>query len=185
MREEVLLELDPDEQSIASIQRHPISVFYILVVAGTLFVMAIAALFFGLKYSTDIGLDNYKGLFTLIMTILVGLIFLFTWVAIYLDRKNQLIVTNENIIQVLQFGLFNKQVSQLNLAKIQDVSVDQNGPIATIFNFGVLEVETAGEAANFRFIYIPNPNVVAKTILEAHEDYTERVASSGGKSSNL
>ena len=183
MREEVLLELDPDEHVIRSVQRHPISVIYILLVSGVLFLMGTSALFFGIKHSEDIGLDAHKALFSLVMTVLIGFIFLFTWIAIYLDRKNQLIVTNENIIQVLQFGLFNKQVSQLNLAKIQDVSVDQNGIIATVLNVGVLEVETAGEAANFRFIHIPEPNVVAKVILEAHEDYTERVAGAGRASS--
>lgn len=171
MNKEVLMELDPDERTIRSVQRHPISVVFIFIVSGFLFVIGLLALFFGVKYSEDIGLGGYEAIFALIMLVLLGLIGLFTWAAVYLDRSNELIVTNENIIQVLRFGLFDKQVSQLNLAKIQDVSVDQNGILPNMFDYGVLEIETAGEVANFRFIHIPQPNIVAKVILEAHEDY--------------
>ena len=89
-------------------------------------------------------------------------------------RSNQLVVTNENIIQVLQFSLFNRQVSQLNLAKIQDVSVDQAGLIQLYFNFGTISIETAGEAYNFNFPFAEDPNKIAKIIIEAHEDYVRR-----------
>ncbi len=89
-------------------------------------------------------------------------------------KSNQLVVTNENIIQVLQFSLLNRQVSQLNLAKIQDVSVDQVGIIPLFFKYGTIEIETAGEASNFKFTYTENPNRIAKIIIEAHEDYVRR-----------
>ncbi len=182
--DEVLLELDPDERIIVSIKRHIISSVFIVIVGGFLFVLFLAALFLGIKYSSDIGLDGKEAIFVLAMTVILALTGLFTWVAIYLDRDNQLIITNENIIQSLRFAIFSKQVSQLNLAKIQDVSVDQHGILPNIFNFGVIEIETAGEVANFRFIQAPDPNVVAKLIIEAHEDYMEQ-GSSANRAAHL
>ena len=67
--------------------------------------------------------------------------------------------------------LFTRQVSQLNLAKVQDVSADQIGVFAHMFNYGTLEVETAGEAANFKFLYTPDAGRVSKLIIEAHQNY--------------
>lgn len=174
------MQLDKDEHLIVSVKRHKMSAIYIVVVATIIITMLLAALFFGVKYSADLGIADYKAIYTIALGFLLVLAMMFTWAALYLNRKNELIITNENIIQVLQFGLFNKQVSQLNMAKIQDVSVDQNGPIATFLNFGVLEIETAGEAANFRFSYTPDPNVIAKIIIEAHEDYVNRETGAGG-----
>jgi hypothetical protein len=175
MTKELLLELDPDERVIRQTKRHIISSVFIVIVAGFLFVVALAALFLGIRNSQSLGIQEYEGIFALSMMLLLLLIALFAWAAVYLDRKNELVVTNENIMQVLQFSLFNKQVSQLNLAKIQDVSVDQNGILAHAFNFGIIEIETAGEVANFRFIYVPDPNLMAKAIIEAHEDYIKNL----------
>jgi len=177
MAKELLMQLDPDERILRSTKRHIISTVFIVIVSSTLFLIVLSALYFGVKNSNSIGIGEYEGFFALAMLFLLGLVALFSFVAVYLDRKNELIVTNENIIQLLQFGLFNRQVSQLNLAKIQDVSVDQRGILAHVFNFGVVEVETAGEVANFRFIYAPNANLIAKIIIEAHEDYIKQVGS--------
>ena len=96
---------------------------------------------------------------------------LFTIIGTWVYKQYRLVVTNENIIQVLQFGLFNQQVSQLNLAKIQDVTVDQAGILPAFFGYGTLDIETAGEQSNFRFKYTTDPNTIAKIIIEAHEDF--------------
>lgn len=174
MPKEALLEIDPDENVIRRVKRHPISAYMIIFVGAILFVLTFGVIFFGNKYAVEIDLQDYKGIFNLAMMGVQGLTVVFTLLALYLDRQNELIITNENIIQSLQFSLFDKQVSQLNLAKIQDVSVDQNGILANMLDFGVVEIETAGEVSNFRFIHAPQPNVVAKIIIEAHEDYAQR-----------
>jgi len=87
--------------------------------------------------------------------------------------QNQWVVTTDSITQVAQRGLFNRQVSQLSMDNLEDVTVDQVGIIAKIFNFGTLRVETAGERAKFLFVYCPRPNRYAHEILEAHETFME------------
>ena len=47
------------------------------------------------------------------------------------------------------------------------------------FNFGCVKIETAGEQANFIFNFCPNPNGVAKIILDAKDDFLIATGQSG------
>lgn len=93
-------------------------------------------------------------------------------VATIIYRQSHIIITDKNITQVLQGGLFERKVSQLSMANVEDVTSDQKGFFASIFDFGVLKIETAGEQANFHFNYCPRPSYYAKIILEAREKFT-------------
>lgn len=107
--------------------------------------------------------------FMALIAILVGLIFMIIVARIY--NANKLIVTDENITQVTQRGLFNRKVSELSMANVEDVTAQQHGVFATMFNFGTLKIETAGEQNNFQFSYCPNPNAYAKAALDAKSLY--------------
>ncbi len=94
-----------------------------------------------------------------------ALIFIVLVTRIY--KYNQLIVSDKNVTQVLQIGLFSRKVSELSMANVEDVTAEQHGIFPTIFNYGTLKIETAGEQNNFIFIYCPNPNAYAKAILDS------------------
>lgn len=80
------------------------------------------------------------------------------------------IVTNERVIAIVQRGLFHRTVSQARLFQVQDVRTSVKGPIQTLFHYGDLHVETAGmEHGNLHFDNIPNPNEVARKIMELVE----------------
>ena len=80
------------------------------------------------------------------------------------------IVTNERIIAIVQKGLFHREVSQTRLYQIQDVRSVVKGPIQMLFSYGDLHVETAGLSHGaFHFDNIPNPNEVARRIMELAE----------------
>jgi uncharacterized membrane protein YdbT with pleckstrin-like domain len=70
---------------------------------------------------------------------------------------------------MLQYGLFSRKVSQLNMVNVEDVTAVQNGIFQTMFGFGSLNIETAGEQVNFHFTYCPRPGYYAKVILDARE----------------
>ena len=109
-----------------------------------------------------------------IATVFIGVIALAVvgvMLAAKIYRSNELVITNESIIQVLQHSLFDRKVSQLNLARVQDVTFDQNGFLPTVLGFGTIKIETAGEAQNYNFPLTPDPTKVAKWINEAHEEY--------------
>ena len=92
--------------------------------------------------------------------------FFILWVDYYLDVW---IVTNERIINIEQKGFFNRNISELKLTKIQDVTSEINGFIPTILNYGNICVQTAGEVERFTFLQIPNPNHVKNVIVQLQE----------------
>jgi uncharacterized membrane protein YdbT with pleckstrin-like domain len=99
------------------------------------------------------------------------LLVLFVATSVY--WQNQWVVTTDSITQITQNGLFGRQVAQLSMDNLEDVTVTQDGIIPHMFNFGTLKVETAGERAKFQFPYCPDPNMHARKILEVHEHFLE------------
>lgn len=83
------------------------------------------------------------------------------------------IVTDHRIVDSQQFGFFKRSVAELNLSKIQDITVAVTGPIATFFDYGNLEIQTAGAENRFLFEQIPHPKQVKDMIMQAHYDYME------------
>jgi hypothetical protein len=92
--------------------------------------------------------------------------FFILWIDYYLDVW---IVTDERIINIEQKGFFNRNISELKLTKIQDVTSEINGFIPTVLNYGNICVQTAGEVERFTFQQIPNPNHVKNVIVQLQE----------------
>lgn len=84
------------------------------------------------------------------------------------------IITNENIVQINQARFFSRQISELELDKIQDVSSSQKGIMQNFLNFGNIEVQTAGKLPNFSFTNVGNASENARKIMEMAEQYRGR-----------
>lgn len=78
---------------------------------------------------------------SLYLMVLLLVFFLF-WMDHHLDMW---IVTTERLIDVEQHGLFHREVSEVPLRKIQDVTIQINGLIETLLKFGTIRIQTAGE----------------------------------------
>ena len=164
-----ILAIDPDEEIIFEITRHPIGWMFILWTG----ILINALILFGIIFVALNGelLEEFQrpAIFLLLgMMLLAALI---TYIGVMIYRNNRLTVTSQNLVQQLQHSLVNRKISQLSLAKIQDVSVEQRGILATVFNYGKIDIETAGEEANFAFEFAVNPYENAKFIIEAHEQF--------------
>ena len=105
----------------------------------------------------------------------VAILVLFLFVATYVYRSNRLLVTDKNLIQINQRSLFIRSISRLSMSNVEDVSAHQRGILSTIFNYGTLLVQTAGERPNFEFKNCPTPNQYADQILEARQAFAEAV----------
>jgi membrane protein YdbS with pleckstrin-like domain len=169
-----LARLDLDEHVVTIVHRSFIGLVYIYLAALgavaaliALIVLAFPDLFSELSTNSNM-LLLAGGVFA------IALIFLILFVATYIYRQSVLLVTDKNLIQILQKGLFVRKVSRLSMSNVEDVSAEQNGFLPTIFNYGVLMVQTAGETENFIFPYCPNPNVFADRILDARQAYANR-----------
>lgn len=69
-------------------------------------------------------------------------------------RSHKYVVTNHRVIQI--FGIFNKNVTDSSLEKVNDVKMDQS-VFGRIFNFGDIEILTASELGINRFTFIGDP----------------------------
>lgn len=160
----------PDEHIVFFLRRHPITM--ISLIAGYLFLMgAPFAVILYVQTMQPLWLESQT---TVLLFVLGGsLFFLFAWLFLfqafmdfYLDIW---IVTNRRILNIEQTGLFSRTISELRLYRIQDVTSTINGFLHTMFNFGNVEIQSAGEKTRFCFEEIRDPNHVSKTILELAE----------------
>jgi uncharacterized membrane protein YdbT with pleckstrin-like domain len=163
---ETLFERKAGEKVFFSLRRHPLT---FLKHIGFFLLMAVLPpivtyQFFGGK------IDIANPLLQIGGVLLAGAYYLVIWLFFfsqftdyYLDIA---IVTGERIIDNDQHGLFGRSVSEMNLSRIQDVRSEIKGIIPSIFNYGLVIVETAGEEKNFRFEQIANPHHVRAQILE-------------------
>ncbi len=160
--------VDPDETKLYEVRKHN---FGVAVIWVQIFLGMIVVVFLSFMLMPSFIADTDKALLyatlSSIPVILISFLLIALITSIY--RQNRLIVTDRNITQVLQYGLFSRKVSQLNIVNIEDVTSIQNGAIATMMNYGTLKIETAGEQTNFSFTFCPNPNHCAKVILDARE----------------
>ena len=163
-----MAQVDPDEVKLCEVGKHPfgIIILYIQALIGVIGSLALAFFLLPSVVENTDAAFNIALTFALIVMVLTAVIVL---VATYVYRQSRFIVTDRNITQILQRGLFNRQVSQLNLVNVEDVTSINKGFFSTIFGYGEINIETAGEQANFKFTYCPRPGYYAKIILEARE----------------
>lgn len=65
------------------------------------------------------------------------------WADYYLDIW---IITDQRLVDVEQRGLFSRTISELPMTKVQNVTIEIPGFIATMLRFGNIKVETASQS---------------------------------------
>jgi len=175
------LDLRPDEK-INFIVRHHWAGF--LGTLGLFIAMSIFPLL--IVFTAHLVLGNNIGQYlNIITTGLTGyylflVTFLFgAWINYYYDI---IFITNERILNVNQKGLLARDVSELSLQQVQDVSTQMDGILRSYFNFGTLIVETAGEGTADQITHglhgyfsvddLPDPNRLARVISDLHRQIT-------------
>lgn len=169
--------LDPNEQIIRKVNRHWIDLLPVAVSTTVLLIIVLVGGFsFGRYGDLMPGIRSELMIFALFIILIIA--FLIFAVGVFVYRQNYLVLTNLHLIQVEQKGLFNRAVAQLSLARVQDVTGRRTGMLATVLNFGSVEVQSAGEKDKFTFYNAPYPQQLADQCLAAHEafrrDFPER-----------
>ena len=85
--------------------------------------------------------------------------------------NHKYVVTNLRVIQI--FGVFNKNVTDSSLEKVNDVKMDQSA-LGRIFNFGDIEILTASELGINRFTFIGDPIRFKTAMLNAKFELEKR-----------
>jgi hypothetical protein len=101
-----------------------------------------------------------------IYTILIFFLFLSAF-SVFSDMfLDACIITDRRIIDIEQMGFFNRETSIFLLEHVQDVTIETSGFFQTIFGYGTLIIQTAGD----RQFHIPNisrPHKAKRIIGEA------------------
>jgi len=79
---------------------------------------------------------------------------------------NVYIITDERIIDVDFLSMIYKNISMAKTENIEDVTNRSCGVMSSIFDYGDIYIQTAGEKTEFEFAKVPHPAKVSKLINE-------------------
>lgn len=171
---DMLYDSGKDETMQFVVHRHPFGIIVVYIITLIAIIAALAMVFILVPSVVDRDAKGTKAAINGLALFSIGLIALILFLQTYIYRQNRLLVTNKNVVQILQRGLFHRKTSQLSMASVEDVNAEQKGFFPMILNFGTLTVQTAGEQENFIFPYCPNPNFYAQEILRAREQFLDK-----------
>lgn len=87
---------------------------------------------------------------------------------------NVWIVTNSRILDIWQKGLFNREISELHLESIQDISVNTKGIVQSYLNFGNIDIQTAATEKHFTFEEVPHPLHIKDAVMDAANVFVQK-----------
>lgn len=115
-----------------------------------------------------IGWTNLLGsLYLLVLWLSIFLL----WVFYYLNIQ---VITSIRIVDVDQIGLFSRTASELNIEKVQDVTSEIHGMLGTVFDYGMVYIQTAGEKERFTFSNVPHPGKIQTMVHDLYEQHTHQ-----------
>jgi len=92
------------------------------------------------------------------------------WTNYYLDVWT---VTNKRVVAIDQLGLFRRKTSSFRLERLQDITVEVNGILATFLDYGSIRAQTAGaDSIEFIALGLPHPREFKSLILRAADETT-------------
>lgn len=169
-----MFEHDPNEVIIHQATRHPIGVFiiYLLcalgiigVIMGYMFFLSDSAILSGFGISSA-SAGAIASIVAIVAIVLVGLI---GYAMAYVYKKSRFILTNQKVVIIHYHSLISREVSQLNIANVEDVNVSQPNILDRLFKTGKITIETAGEQNRYILSQIDNPHEFARLTIQAHE----------------
>src|SRR6478735_4321815 len=116
------------ETVIFTIKRHPIGIVGYYASFIVLLIIAVTAAAFAPSVLADMfDSDTVQKAAYILVAIAVAFSLIYAVLGHHIYNSNSWILTSDSLTQVLQFSLFNRQVSQLGLENLEDVTVQQNG----------------------------------------------------------
>lgn len=174
------LNLDPGEKIILEVRKHwfvflpaTLALVFGTIIPPVLYLVWNSSLVPEQIHFSLAGSKFYLALFIYSVWVLgLWVSFFLQWTNYYLDVWY---VTDKRIIDIDQKRIFHREVSNLRFDKIQDVSVEVRGVIATFLNYGDIHVQTASEDSKEFFIKdAADPENAKKVIFSQHHRVSER-----------
>lgn len=162
-------EQEKGEEVVLLLRKHPFVVLLPLSTFG--FIGLVPILLFVVFYSYIINSSFFLA-FLFLLSVCYLVLWLFAFYSLTIYTLNTVIVTDKRIIDNNQHGFFNRQVSELHLYRVQDITVHTQGVIKTVLRYGDVIVQTAASDKQFIFHQVPEPekvkNIIMKTVASKH-----------------
>lgn len=130
-----------------------------------LLLIAIILLFvWKLGFST---ISSYVIFILLAAGILYGLYQWFLW------NNGIYIVTNQRVIKIEQMSLFNREISEAEIDRIQEIATEVKGPIRTLLNFGKVKIQTASSSGRVDLEDVIDPYDIQQQIVRVQRQITD------------
>jgi hypothetical protein len=68
------------------------------------------------------------------------------------------VITNQRLVDSIKRTPFNHRIATADLVNVQDIMVERNGILPTMFNYGDIVCQTAAEGQDFRLSGVPRPH---------------------------
>ena len=138
---------EPDEKIVVVLHRHWFTFFRSVIGLIFLGVVPAGIVWWWAGYA---GWELIPGTLGHTLLVMAGALFeLFVWILIYgfwLDYYlDTFIITDKRLVDIEQSGLLGRTVAEQRLYRVQDVTSEAQGLLATMFHFGNVYVQTAGE----------------------------------------
>lgn len=172
-------EFETDEKVLFVLKQHPFGIILIYIISITAFIIALSMTSYLLPSLFTSASEVYV-LWFVIALVAALILFVVLILSSFVYNQSRFTLTNKKIVQITQKSIYERKISHLSLANIEDVTSNQRGILANMFNFGTIKVETAGEQANFIFVLCPDPHRVARIILESKDNFWKMGGRSGG-----
>lgn len=161
------LGLEQNETILKVVRKHWFILFtktLAMVIAGILPLILVSLVFgndFFQQFIKDSTMLLGPALFFAAAWLLLMWMALFTvWTDYYLDIW---IITDRRVIAIDQRGFFDRQVSSFRLERMQNLTIEIEGLIETLFDFGDIDADTAS-TEHFRINGIPKPRDIKSLI---------------------
>lgn len=153
------LNLSRGEHVILAVRRHPIGLFVPVGVTALLVIILLTGLISYPMLQADGYLTALPDSGALIgpALLFILLIALGGYIAVWVYLQNKFFMTNESVIQEIQYSLFSRHEQTVSLGSIEDASYRQTGILQLMFNYGTIRLSTEGEETTYRFYYVENP----------------------------
>ena len=164
------------EEILLVVHRHWFDVLIQFIVIFLMLVLLLSSFIFVPIFSSSLNRVLDPPLFYFLQDsflLFIWLLFFIIWIDYIFDVW---IVTNERVVNIEQKGLFFRDISELELENVQDITVEVMGIIPTFLNYGNLYIQTAAEKARFIFKHVPDPYAIKDLIMNLQKNYEKQEA---------
>lgn len=152
----------PREEVIFVIRRHP----WVLAPAGFISIALIVILILLILF---LGFSSWT---SWAIFVAVGFFIIYGFYQWFIFNNYVYILSDERIIIIEQTGIFGRKITEAELEKIQNITVEVNGPLRTFLNFGNITLRTAGIDPVMALKNVENPYDIQQQIIKYSKNYS-------------